>query len=153
MSGPYSARDVAGYVVRHREVQGDTVTPLQLMKIVYIAHGWMLGQRGRPLVSDTFTAWRYGPAAEDLYAAVRRFGSSPVKEVNRAKPIEPDESEKEVLERVTDYYAKFDGIRLSALTHAPGSPWDKTTKTAGLNSSIPNDLIENYYSKLANKAA
>ena len=32
--------------------RGDTLTPIQILKLVYIAHGWMLGLYGRPLIKD-----------------------------------------------------------------------------------------------------
>lgn len=153
MSGPYRARDVAGYIVGLKTHQRDSLTPLQLMKVVFLCHGWMLGRYGRPLVSDSFDTWRYGPVSPDLYAALKKFGSSVVTEVPGAKPIDPDQEEREVIDVVSAYYARFDGIRLSALTHAPGSPWEAMNKTAGQNESIPNDLIENYYSSIARHSA
>lgn len=149
--GPYSARDLAGHIVRLRKLKKDTVTPLQLMKLVYLCHGWMLGKFGRPLVSDTFDAWRHGPVAPDLYQATKKFGGGTVDGVDGANVITLDAEEADLVNTVTDFYAPYDGLRLSALTHAPGSPWDTIWKLGITNASIPNDVIENYYSSLAKK--
>ena len=40
---------------RHR-----ALTPMQLLKLVYIAHGWRLGLYGKPLIRDEIQAWQYG---------------------------------------------------------------------------------------------
>ena len=37
------------------------ITTMQLLKLVYIAHGWMLGLYDKPLISDEVEAWQYGP--------------------------------------------------------------------------------------------
>lgn len=149
--GPYSAKDLANHIVTIRRSKRDTVTPLQLMKLVYLCHGWMLGKFGRPLVSDTFDAWRHGPVAPALYQATKKFGGGNVDEVegSRGIALEPDEAD--LVNTVTDFYAPYDGLRLSALTHAPGSPWETIWKLGMTNASIPNDVIENYYSTLAKK--
>ena len=148
--GPYKARDVAKHIIDLRKDQKDTLTPLQLLKIVYLCHGWMLGKFGRPLVEEEFEAWQYGPVLRDLYSAIKDFGSKPVTKIDNAKDIELDPQEKRLIEVVTNFYAKYDGLRLSALTHAPDSPWDTAWKMAGKNTIMSNDLIENYYSSQVN---
>lgn len=147
--GPYNSKDMAQYVVDRRKENNDTVTPLQLMKIVYLCHGWLLGIKGRPLVNDAFEAWQYGPVSRELYEAVRHYRSSPVTVVKGAKALSLDSDEFEVVNNVIDFYAKFDGLRLSALTHEPRSPWDITWSSAGKNAPISNDLIEHFYARQA----
>ena len=43
---------VAKYMLNKQRAAGDSVTPMQLIKLVYIAHGLMLGAYGRPLVDE-----------------------------------------------------------------------------------------------------
>ena len=145
--GPYGAKDIAQYVVERRRSVGDTVTPLQLMKIVYLCHGYLLGSRGRPLVRGAFEAWQYGPVSRELYEAVRDYRSNPVEMVKGATAPALDPSESEVVDQAIDFYAQFDGLRLSTLTHESGSPWDITWSSAGKNAPISNDLIEHFYSR------
>ena len=62
-----------------------------------------------------------------------------------------DASEISTMEQVFAGYGKRSGVSLSSLTHEPGSPWDVTVKQSGIGSVISNDLIEDYYQRLAAK--
>ncbi|MCY4000360.1 MAG: DUF4065 domain-containing protein, partial [Bacteroidetes bacterium] len=57
---------------------GRNLTPMQLIKLSYIAHGWTLGISGEPLFNDTVEAWRYGPVVPDIYHTYKEFGHSPI---------------------------------------------------------------------------
>ncbi|WP_347264828.1 type II toxin-antitoxin system antitoxin SocA domain-containing protein, partial [Nitrobacter sp.] len=59
--------------------KGDTLTPMQLLKLVYIAHGWMLGLYGVPLIVDEVQAWKYGPVIPSLYKAISKNRDQPVR--------------------------------------------------------------------------
>ena len=37
---------------------GRVLTPMQVLKLVYISHGWMLGLLDQPLVAEAIEAWR-----------------------------------------------------------------------------------------------
>ena len=129
-----------------RQTRDPAVTPMQLIKLVYIAHGYMLGKHGVPLLDEPVEAWRYGPVIRSVYNAVRDFRSSPVSVVAGANPAyEFSSSEQEIMREVAVNYGPHGAIALSAATHKPGTPWTKTWGHFGRNSIISNDLIENFY--------
>lgn len=142
---------VAQYLLeRCHEWHDESVTPMQLIKLVYIAHGYMLGQYGEPLLDEPVQAWQYGPVVRSVYDAVREYRSSPVDVVSghrkwrgRFTPQELD-----AMDDVADIYGGIDGIKLSSATHKPGTPWSRTWNRNGKNSIISNDLIENFYGRL-----
>ena len=68
---PVRARAVANEFIHLAKADGRSLTPLQLIKLTYIAHGWMLTLYGRPLIVDEVEAWKYGPVIPDLYQATR----------------------------------------------------------------------------------
>src|SRR5699024_341384 len=74
----HDSKVVANRFLKLAQEAGDTLTPMQLLKLVYIAHGWMLGLNGRPLIRDDVQAWQYGPVIPRLYNAVRSFRHHPV---------------------------------------------------------------------------
>lgn len=136
-----------------RESPDWSVTPMQLLKLAYLCHGWMLGLYGRPLLNESVQAWRYGPVVRSLYDAISKYRDKPVEH-----PIRPfwgvatddeqfDAEESEVIRQVYNHYGRWDGIALSKLTHMAGSPWYVTWHSKGQNAVIPNDLIENFYRK------
>ncbi len=137
----------AKYILQRQQAKGDAVTPMQLIKLAYIAHGYMLGTHGRPLLNEYVEAWQYGPVVPTVYHAVKGFRSAPVKDVAGELSLLSDD-EKSVLDVVADTYAKYDGVTLSAATHKLGTPWQITWEKWGKSSPISNDLIENFYAEI-----
>ena len=64
---------VADYIIASSEAG---MTPLQVIKTAYIAHGYSLDV---PLVREKAQAWRYGPVFPSLYFALRDHESDPVR--------------------------------------------------------------------------
>lgn len=141
---------VANRFLALADQRGDTLTPMQLLKLVYISHGWMLGLYGRPLIRDEIQAWQYGPVIPRLYNDVRKFRGNPI---DCKLPVHPgdelDNPESNIVDQVYDIYGEMSGPALSRLTHADGSPWALTYRAGRFGIEIPNDLIEDHYSRLA----
>lgn len=132
--------------------KGDALTPMQLIKLVYICHGWMLGLHSRPLLRENVEAWTYGPVIRSLYNQVKKYRNSPVTDIP-GREEKFDDEENRLIDQVYNQYGSLDGIRLSQMTHMPSSPWHETWSYGGKNSVISNDLIENFYSKKAESAS
>lgn len=156
MNGPYSAITVANEFIRLAGAEGRTLTPMQLVKLAYIAHGWSLALLGKPLLADHVEAWRYGPVVPGLYRHVKQFGSGPV-----TSPIPPtmfargqslDQTDAALVGDVYAKYGKLSGIQLSHLTHKPGTPWFSVYDPEGWGITIPDELIQRHYRELARAA-
>jgi uncharacterized phage-associated protein len=143
------SRSVANELIRLAKESGRSLTPLQIIKLVYIAHGWMLAIYKKPLVSDRIEAWQYGPVLPDLYQSMKQYGGGSITgEVPHGNADELDAQQKLLAKQLFDIYAKFNGIQLSELTHQSGTPWHQTWAAAGKNSPISNDLIAEHYRQL-----
>lgn len=149
---PHNAVSAASALLQKAHDKGLSLTPMQLLKLVYIAHGWMLGLYSRPLISDNVEAWRYGPVVPSVYQAIKTFRNSPVSEIRTAAPAQLDECEADVVDQVLSIYGNKTGIKLSAITHQAGTPWDKTWSSSGKNAVISNDVIESHYAELYEQA-
>lgn len=125
------------------------LTPMQVIKLVYLCHGWMLGIHQRPLIQETIEAWSYGPVIRDLYTRVREFKNGPVPLLEDCPHEDFTEQEFKLIKDVYRAYEKFNGIQLSQITHESGSPWSTVWDMQGKNSVIPNDLIQIYFAKKA----
>ena len=146
----HDARTIANRFLALADQAGDSLTPMQLLKLVYMAHGWNLGLNGRPLISDKVQAWQYGPVIRPLYEAIRSFKSQPV-----SGPISAPAQDRlsaddlSLIDEVYELYGDLSGPALSRLTHARGTPWDMTYEPGEFGTVIPNDLIEDHYKRLS----
>lgn len=145
----HDARAVANVLIDRSLQDEKPLTPLQIIKLVYFCHGWMLGLYGRPLVSQSVEAWQYGPVIADVYRQLRRWRDNPVKRRLRVSSESFDAQEEDIIRQVYEKYGVLDGIRLSQLTHAPGTPWAHVWFKAGKNSVVPNNMIKEHYAELA----
>lgn len=145
---------VAGYFLRKAGEEGIDVTPLKLMKIVYIAHGWHLALTGRPLIDEQVRAWQYGPVIPSLYGTFRVFGKGPIRikvsnmeEFPRGSEHEFEPKTLTVLDSVWDALKGHDELTLSAMAHEHGTPWQEAWNSGakGSEATIPNERIKEHY--------
>ena len=124
-------------------------TPMHLLKLTFLAHGWMLGLNGKALVYDAVEAWRYGPVIPNIYHRYKSFGGDAV----TAEPIDGtdrfSDSQQSLIEEVVEAYRSYTAFDLSDITHRPGTPWDLVYRTYGEGAIIPNELIRDYYRERA----
>ena len=138
-----SAVTVANYFLHKGQKDGISMSPMKLLKLVYIAHGWNLGIHGEPLIRERIKAWDYGPVVPKVYHAVKQFGRRPITEPIPAVKETILPTTRLLLDRVWDVYRGFSGAELSTMTHADGTPWDEIKKAG--DDEIPNDLIKRHY--------
>lgn len=154
----YSAKAVANYFLSKYGKQG--ITPLKIQKLVYIAHGWTMGIRGKdaPLVDDEFAeAWEYGPVFPSIYHEFKHRGRQailePATDLNEDLEIvvpkvdQNDEETVNLLDRIWDVYGNYTGIQLSELCHEVDSPWYKARKESNvrMNQHISDENIAEHY--------
>lgn len=146
----YTAIAIADQILRIAKAKGKALTPLQLMKLVYIAHGWSFPLRGSDLFENRIEAWKYGPVIPDLYRATKRFGQNPIGLEYVGDPNHPvvDAETKAFLESVFSGYGDMSGVALSSLTHQSGTPWQKVYKEGVCNLEIPDHMIKDHYNEL-----
>lgn len=144
----HSSLLVANRLLELARQKGEALTPMQVLKLVYIAHGWMLALYHRPLIRDRVEAWQYGPVIPSLYNALRTYGGGAVTGVVAAFG-ELDPSADDIVRQVFDRYGSLSGPALSRLTHASGTPWAEVYQDGIYGIRIPDDLIEDHYGGLA----
>ena len=157
--GGHDALLTANRLIQGAKDNNQAFTPVQLIKMVYIAHGWMLGLFGRSLITQPVEAWKYGPVIADVYFAIKHYRNNPVNEFISGLPEGRfDQLESALIDKVRKVYGQYSGIKMSAITHEPGTPWYQVThdrwyrirnrqQMVGQNIVIPNPLIAEYYRK------
>lgn len=140
-----SAAQVAN---RLRELSGETLTPLQLLKLVYISHGWSFPINNGALIQERIEAWQYGPVVPNLYHAIKGFRAEPVRNPIADGDVNLNPAENALVEAVYNTYGHYSGGQLSAMTHQPGTPWAIAWER-GKNSEITNEMIAEHYRQLS----
>lgn len=155
----YDARAVANLFLswaREGKRRRQPFTPIEIIKLVYIAHGWCLAKLDKPLVFEQVEAWEYGPVIRSLYDAFKQFGRWPVEEdaeyeayEGRSGPVQENIGGEyiEVLEEVYDKYSGYSGFELANLTHDdPSSPWNRAREDG--SRVISGDSIKDAYTSI-----
>jgi len=145
----YNCFDIAKQFLQFAQDEGIGVEPMKLLKLTYIAHGWHLGFYGKPLISNTIEAWKFGPVIPDLYHITKRYGFSNVDidTIKRRSINTLSENDLKFLKVIWGNYKQFSGLDLSTKTHIEGSPWFKSYDGT-FNKIIDNDIIKEYYKGL-----
>ena len=151
----YDVLTVADAILKIAKKHGHFLTPMQLVKLTYIAHGWSLGLRGRGLFHNRIEAWQYGPVIPDLYHATKSWGRSPIESsaIGDADDIRVAPEDRRFLENVFERYKHLDGIALSYITHQAGTPWTQVYRSGSWGTPIPNRLIAQHYQELRERDA
>ncbi|WLE26409.1 Panacea domain-containing protein [Xylella fastidiosa] len=156
---PYLPTIIANDFLQKASQEGRALTPLQVLKLVYLAHGWCLGVHRQPLIDEPVEAWRAGPVIRSLYNAIKQYGSNaiterlPVRWFSWGRALKIDATAAAILASVWVTYRRYGGVELAEITCAEGSPWWTTWK--GLNENamdaerwvIDNALIQAFYAQ------
>lgn len=145
---------IADYLLTH---SGSPLTPLQVIKLVYIAHGYSLALSGRPMVDEAVEAWRYGPVVPSVYHRAKKYGGGPITQLlySGAGIGDPNANDsafehipprdRAVLDSVLEAYGKFAGPELISMTHGEGSPWLRYSRPRVADRQIPDNAIKEHY--------
>ncbi|MGI8395111.1 Panacea domain-containing protein [Agrobacterium deltaense] len=140
----YDARQIANWFVSRAARDNRKLSIMQLLKLVYISHGWYMEMSGAPLIRNKIEAWKHGPVIPDVYRAFRRQGID-VSQAVSGFPADLNTYVEGVLEQIYQIYGTISAHRLSEMTHEPGGPWESASKRFGFFAPITNDLILSHY--------
>lgn len=157
--------EVANFFLEKSRKDGVPVTPMKLIKLIYLAYGWALGAEDIKLFDERIEAWKYGPVIPSIYHEFKHFGSAPIidflsqryeafddKDAYAPKISKDDSDVLDVLDLVWDLYKDKSATELMILTHEKDAPWEKVwSKHKFENSEIPPDSIRTYYKDLMDK--
>jgi uncharacterized phage-associated protein len=150
----HTGPQVANYFIGRGIQDRRPITLMQLMKLVFIAHGWSLAITETPLLSETFEAWKFGPVLRSLYAWARVFGSNPITGLIVGSRKSPSDhfhpSELGLMNAVWNSYGSWSAFELSEYTHREDSPWHKAWVGGGnerRHEPIDNGDIKEHYKR------
>lgn len=139
---------VADDILRVAKAQGRALTPLQLMKLTYIAHGYALGMGVGDLFNSRIEAWKYGPVIPDLYHTTKSYGRDPIplNLIGNGRALHGQAAN--IIDKVMEKYGDLSGIALSNLTHRAGTPWSDVYHDGEFGIEISDARIAAHYQAL-----
>jgi uncharacterized phage-associated protein len=152
----YTPQHIANYFLDRAESDGRPLTPLKLIKLVYIAYGWVLALLGRRLFDENIEAWKHGPVIPSVYHEFKHYGGNPITddavwydldtgERKRPSIAAGDVETRAVLDKVWAAYHRFSGWALRQKTHEAGTPWSTTYDPNEMSKRIDDELIQPHF--------
>jgi uncharacterized phage-associated protein len=161
LSQGYDAREIANFFLDRASERHVEITQITLQKVLYFAHAWFLARQDVPLVDEQFEAWPYGPVLRSIHEQFRQCGDEPIRiratrlnfvsgQTERAE-YSFDASTVGALERIFDFYSRYEPFALVEMTHEAGGPWDRVFRegraTARVGMIISNTEIREHFAK------
>ena len=154
----YEPNHIANFMLDRADEEERPISPMKLLKLVYIAYGWYLALFGEKLFEEPIYAWKHGPVIESLYHEFKHFRAAPITQpsvdfdldtfdINVPRIDKENEPVNLILERVWDAYKQFSATALRNKTHERGSPWHAVYEEGKPNIQIPDELIRNHFIK------
>lgn len=148
----YTAFHIANYFLWRSWKEGIEITPLKLIKLVYITYGWnlVLNETRKKLFEERIEAWKHGPVLPSIYHEFKKFGNRPIEKNNYATGESGqipmiDRNDTEVLTIASAIWKKYQnktGPELTSITHEANGAWYKAYYNAGVNSALEDDDIK-----------
>ena len=125
------------------------LSSMKLQKMLYFAYRDYYRQNEKPLFSERFSTWRYGPVIEAVYHEFKGFGTNSItcfyRNIDGVVQVYEDITGEieAILGAVWGKYKNYKGSELSKMTHMPGSAWSKAHENHQpylLDEDIKNDI-------------
>ena len=155
-SSSYDAREIANKILHLAKESDISLTSMQLLKLVYLAHGWSLVMLDDAIVRNTPQAWQYGPVYPTIYKSVKKSGSRPITDMIADNvtgeiyfPKDISKQRVRFIETILTSYGRKRAFDLSSITHKEGTPWYRTYHEIGQYQDIPIDFMREHFNQLA----
>ena len=158
--GHVPAKAVGNFILDWFEERHLCITQLSLQKIIYVCHVWHLVKNDKPLVRESFQAWRLGPVIPTIYNELKCNNDQPIND--RLKSLSPKSGkqekvqhrwtpdEQDLLESVLGSYGKLTASQLVSISHEKDGPWDRAYESDSrdpIGARILNSDIHGFYTQ------
>lgn len=115
----------------------------KIQKLLFILYGFYLAVYNHKLLNETPKLWPYGPVFPKVFKKIKKNGFC----VNESDLCEIKENDKEFFDVFLTSFGKLPAGALSAWSHQPDSPWNRTKEDVGeaWNESLNEKYIVEYF--------
>lgn len=123
---------------------GDTMSNLQLQKLLYFAQGFSLAINDKPIFEEDIEAWISGPVVPTVFHAYQKYNNQSLPMPKFLDFDRFSKEENELLLEVFNVYGQFSAWKLRDISYIPEGPWKKTF-VVGKNNVIPHKVLKKYF--------
>lgn len=152
----YTPQHIANYFLTRSFEEGVPLSPLKLLKLVYIAYGWNLALKDERLFHEPIEAWEHGPVVPTLYHEFKHYRRNPITELaedydgmmeSEFIPMVPTNAGETrlILDKVWAAYNRFTAWALRNKTHEAGGPWASVYDPRSRDVTLEDDDVKRHY--------
>ena len=157
---PYSALDVARYIINYCNDHEYSISNLKLQKILYFVQANFLVQTEQPCFKEEIEAWDFGPVIPEVYHEYKQYGSNNIPKVEsyiyfdrnnlwncERRPYNNvlNKRSEELVVEMIKVCGKYSAASLVNVTHNQ-DPWINSY-IKGFNNVITLNSIKTYFKK------
>lgn len=135
--------DVSNCFINLAQQEKNSLTKLQMQKLLYYAQGFNLALYDKPIFDDDIQAWSYGPVVLKIHFAYKKFNSEPLTILDGLESNCLSPGTIKLIRSVLHQYGSYDGWDLVHMTHNE-APWANAYQP-GINAIIPLDSLKDYF--------
>lgn len=138
---------LARYIAAYANTHGFVINMTKLQKLLYITYGVYLAVTGNRLTNEHPQAWPYGP----VFPTTRnKLLKKNLEEIQIFEDASITDEVKSCVKLVFNSFGKYNASFLSAWSHKPNSPWDKTVNQDSFKwgNTISDEYIQPYFKNI-----
>lgn len=138
---------LAKYIAAYANNHNFSINMTKLQKLLYITYGVYLAVKGERLTNEHPQAWPYGPVFPTTRTKLLKCC---LDDIITFDDLTITEEIKSCVKLVFNSFGSYNASFLSAWSHKPNSPWDKTVTQDGFKwgNTIPDEYILPYFKTL-----
>lgn len=125
---PYSALQVAEYIIDRCNQKHESISNLKLQKILYFVQAQYIVEFGTPCFGNIMQAWDHGPVVPDVYHEYRGYGNTNIPS-NGSRRFRCEQDEQKTLDMTIDRALEYAASQLVEIARNQ-SPWMEACKKA-----------------------
>ncbi|WP_370931084.1 Panacea domain-containing protein [Bartonella sp. DGB1] len=161
----HEVQKIANFFLEKARTEDIYISPMKILKLVYLAYGWVIALTKKKLFSEKIEAWGHGPVIPSLYHEFKCYGNrsianySNIYDLDSGEIITPTLSKEErksdtgkILNIVWESYKNYSAWQLREESHVAGSPWHKVYDCTNPYSNPPleDEDIRTYFERTIN---
>lgn len=147
---------IINFFIERANKENEYLSPLKLIKLVYIAYASFLTCFDKHLFKEKVEAWQYGPVIPSIYHDFKHYHNNHISDYYVPYPFSEvllpngdNDQYAALLEEIWSTFKGWKATELSSWTHQKESAWSRAYKR-GRNSALKKEEIRNEFKNYLN---